>query len=263
MMGMTKTLTKSGVFSVLAIGTLILGCDATSSGDTTASASFTMTSGESGEAGTASTGGTTEGMVDIMSENMVDDLEDGDDAIIEQNERGGSWFLYNDETEGGMQSPDPNGSFVPTADCGPEGSGFCAQTTGSGFETWGAGMGFDFQNDGMTKTAYDAGEFTGIAFHAKGNVQLRVNLMTPPILDETLGGECVPEGGDTGSCGDGHGVDIQLTDTWTQYVVPFDSVAQVGWGLAAEFDPAGIVSMHFQVAQNNDFDISIDNIGLY
>ena len=92
-------------------------------------------------------------------------------------------------------------------------------------------MGFDFQNDGVTKSMYDATEFTGIAFHAKGNVTMRVNLMTNAILDETLGGACVPEGGDTGSCGDGHGVDIQLTDTWTQYVIPFDSVAQVGWGL--------------------------------
>ena len=255
MMGMTRALRKRGVLSVVAVGFFSLACDANSSGSTATSAGVTG-GDESGD------GGTTAGMVELDAANMVDDLEDGDDAIIEQNERGGSWFLYNDETTDATQMPDPNGSFVPT-EGGPDGSGFYAMTSGSGFAEWGAGMGFDFQNDGVTKTPYDASEFTGIAFHAKGNVSLRVNLMTNAILDETLGGACVPEGGDTGDCGDGHGVDVDLTDSWTQYQIPFDSVTQAGWGVAADFNPAEIISMHFQVAQGQDFEIGIDNIGLY
>jgi hypothetical protein len=255
---MTETLGKGTLFSLFALSTVALACDATSS---TASASDASTfSGSDGTEGGDATGGT--GSVEISAENMIDDLEDGDDAIIEQGERGGSWFSYNDETEGATQTPSPDGSFS-ASEGGPEGSSFYAGSTGSGFTVWGAGIGFDFQNDGVTKAPYDASAFSGIAFSAKGTVSMRVNLMTDATLDETLGGSCVPEGGENGDCGDGHGLDIVLTDTWTQYLVPFDGVSQVGWGVSADFNAAEVVAMHFQVAQGPDFDIQIDNIGLY
>ena len=108
MMGMTKALRKSGVFSVAAIGLLCLACDATSTGSTASSAGVTGSDGTGDDGSDSGGSGATAGTVDLDDANMVDDLEDGDDAIIEQNERGGSWFQYNDETEGATQMPRPH-----------------------------------------------------------------------------------------------------------------------------------------------------------
>jgi hypothetical protein len=45
--------------------------------------------------------------VTIAPENMVDDLEDGDDALIVQNGRVGDWYIFNDESGGQQFAFDP------------------------------------------------------------------------------------------------------------------------------------------------------------
>ena len=91
---------------------------------------------------------------------------------------------------------------------------------------------------------------------------MRINLMTTETLEASLGGACVnPEGEEV--CGDGHGMGFVLTEEWTQYLVPFAAVAQEEWGTPVAFDATQVMAMHFQVAQGPDFEISIDDIGLY
>ena len=60
-----------------------------------------------------------------------------------------------------------------------------------------------------------------------------------------------------------HGMGFVLTEEWTQYLVPFAAVAQEEWGTPVAFDATQVMAMHFQVAQGPDFEISIDDIGLY
>ncbi len=50
-------------------------------------------------------------------------------------------------------------------------SAFAAETFGSGFGVWGAGMGFDFNNVGGVKSAYDGAKYKGITFWAKAGSQ--------------------------------------------------------------------------------------------
>ncbi|EDM81864.1 hypothetical protein PPSIR1_05338 [Plesiocystis pacifica SIR-1] len=210
--------------------------------------------------GTESVGGGE--AIEIDPANMIDDLEDCDDAIIEQGGRGGSWYSYNDAS-GGTQTP--SGTQTP-ASGGVTDSDMCqAMTSGGGFSEWGAGIGFDFVNDGVAaKMPYDASEFTGVAFWAKGSVtDLRVNLLIPDVLPEAEGGTCVPSSPDAGDCSDAHGVAIALTEEWQQFQIDFDMVTQQGWGQAAAFDPARLMSMHWYIPQDQDFELALDDIGLY
>ena len=207
-----------------------------------------------------------EDQVNIEPANMVDDLEDGDDVITDQGGRVGAWFTYNDESAGGMQSP--TGEFTP-AQGGAGGSAFSASMSGSGFAEWGAGMGFDLNNPGDdsggagVKNPWDASGFTGVAFRARGNVPVRVALVTQAIVSEEFGGNCTPSDEEGMMCDDAHGMTFPLNDTWTQYVVPFASASQGGWGLAADFDAATMTSIQFDVGANLDFEIWIDDIGFY
>ncbi|MEM7160071.1 MAG: hypothetical protein AAF799_44955 [Myxococcota bacterium] len=207
-----------------------------------------------------------EDQVTIEPANMVDDLEDGDDVITDSGGRVGAWFTYNDESAGGTQTP--TGEFTP-AQGGAGGSAFSASMSGSGFSEWGAGMGFDLNNPGDdsggagVKNPWDASGFTGVAFRARGNVPVRVALVTQAIVSEEFGGNCTPSEEEGMMCDDAHGQTFALNDTWTQYVVPFSSAQQGGWGLPADFDPATMTSIQFDVGADLDFEIYIDDIGFY
>lgn len=200
--------------------------------------------------------------VDVAEENIIDDLEDGDGSINEVGGRIGAWYTYNDGSSGGTQTPAENSDFMGTSG-GADGSDFAANTTGSGFTEWGAGMGFDFNNPGDAKGTYDASGFAGIAFMAKGNATVFVAVATDAVTDEAYGGSCVPGEEEGQECDDAHGAYFNLTDEWQPYALVFDDVAQEGWGQAAAFDAATIVSFQIGVAEGVDFDLWFDDIGLY
>jgi len=201
-----------------------------------------------------------EGAVAVAA--LIDDLEDGNDEIIETTERSGSWYTYNDGTSSAQQAPAASNAFQPTAG-GPNDSTFMAFTEGQGFTDWGAGMGLDLNGAdtvGATKGTVDASTYAGVTFTARGNVSISVNLVVDEVLSESLGGLCVADGSD---CDDTHQVIVDLKNDWTQYSVSFDSVIQSGWGKAVAFDPSRLVSIQFGVAPGETFQVAIDNVGFY
>lgn len=207
--------------------------------------------------------GTDSDGVEIAAENMIDDLEDCDDAIIQQEGRGGSWYSYNDGTAGGSQTP--SGTQSP-ASGGVEGSDMCsAMTMGSGFTEWGSGVGFDLINDGTApKEPYDASVHSGVAFWVRGDAaDVRFNVLMPGVLPESEGGTCVPSSPEAADCSDAHGVVISVTDEWQQYSIDFTSLTQGGWGQPVAFDSGTIMSMHWYIPQDQDFELALDDIGFY
>jgi hypothetical protein len=211
-----------------------------------------------GTSGSTSAGGQTgvgPGSQAITPENMVDDLEDNDGSIINQGGRVGAWYTYHDATAGGMQTPEMGATFEPQ-DCG-HASVKCAHTTGSGFKDYGAGFGFDFNNSGSAKGIYDVGSFTGIAFWAKGT-PFRLKVLTAATVPATEGGTC-----STAKCSDNFGTAVAATADYQQFVVPFSSLTQEGWGDKVSFDPKTVIGVQFQVKAGVTFDISIDDVGLY
>ncbi len=198
----------------------------------------------------------------IEPENLIDDLDDGDGSINETGGRIGAWYVYNDETATGQQTPDPTKDFAPAAG-GPNDAGFMAQTTGSGFTEWGAGMGFDLNNPGEAKGIWDASAFKGVAFVARGDVAIRAAIVVEAVVPVEAGGKCVPGTAEGEECDDAHGRSIVLTNEWRQYKVPFDQITQDGWGQPAPFDAATVTGVQFQIPAGATFDVAIDEIGFY
>jgi hypothetical protein len=232
-----------------------------------AAAALAACVGTGGDAADGGSGGPVD--IDIDPANMIDDFEDGDDAIIEQGGRAGDWYAFNDATAGGTQTP-PEDAFAPVAG-GPEGSSWAAQTTGGGFTEWGAGIGCDLNLGGgdeadggaasEEKGVFDAGSFTGVVFSAKGNTPIWATLMMRSVLAIEEGGSCDTAAGE---CDNAHGLLISPTDEWRQYALPFAEVAQEeGWGQQVTFDPAELTSVMFQVGPGVEFDVWIDQIGFY
>ena len=259
-------------------------CDASSSSDdedTSPTTNATMDPSDDGTGGEESgdddeTGGpgpTTDptedtGMgdtgVDIDPQNMIDDLEDGDPLITAANGRKGAWYTYNDESMGASQNPAADEPFAPV-EGGPGESLFMAHTDGSGFAVWGAGLGFDLNNEGDDmggpgiRNPYDASGMSGIAFSARGTGPIRVKVLVEAIVPTETGGTCESET----DCEDAHGKIVPLSTEWAQYTVGFDELFQEGWGVAANFDVATLMAVQFQVSANSDFDFDIDEVGFY
>lgn len=231
----------------------------TDGGGTAADTEMAATDDPDDSGGSDDTGtGTDE--IEIEPANMIDDLEDGDALILAANGRRGAWYSYNDESKGASQLP--AAPFEPSAG-GPATSLFQAQTSGSGFSVWGAGIGVDLNNegdpdggDGM-RMPWDAGAHQGVVFHARGNAPIRVKLLIDAVVPTETGGSCAAD------CEDAHGKIIPLSDEWVQYTVGFDEAFQEGWGAAASFDASTLMSIQFQVGAGTDFDYAIDQVGFY
>jgi hypothetical protein len=222
---------------------------------------FLITLGVAGCAGGGRDGTTPTGPSDL-----IDDLEDGDDAINETNGRLGGWYTFNDESTTGTQMP-PSSGFT-TATGGADGSAFAAATSGSGFTVWGAGMGFDLNNPeavGMTgpRAQYDASRFTGIAFKAKGNVPITVSLEVVGVTPTDRGGTCVPSMTMGEECDDLHGTLVDLTPDWKEYAIEFGKLRQGGWGKKVPFAATDLTAVLFQVDMDMSFDFAVDDVGFY
>lgn len=242
---------------------LTAACDSGSSNNSSSpgdSGLGTMGSGGTSGADAPSTGPTT------VVASMIDDMEDNDGSINTLDGRVGAWYSYNDETAAGTQTPPAKTAGFPMAALDPPrgDSHFAAETTGSGFTTWGAGIGFDLNNDGTTKHPYDASAYRGIAFWAKagpdGIGAVRVNVQDVQTAPE--GGVCDKTA--TKGCNDHRGSNISLTKDWKQFTLPFDKMKQIGFGMAyPDFKTDQLFAIQFQVGANVKFDFYLDDIGFY
>ncbi len=194
-----------------------------------------IAAGLAGAAGCAASGGGPGAGPDatLGAEDLVDDLEDGDDAIAEAGGRMGGWYTFNDATAGGTQTP-PESGFVPSAG-GAGGSAYAATTAGEGFTEWGAGMGFDLNNPAAVgetgeRGPYDTSRFRTLAFQARGNVAVRVALQITAVTPLDAGGTCTPSATEGMECEDLHGSSITLTGEWKEYQLPLDQMRPAGLG---------------------------------
>ena len=228
-------------------------------------------SGSGGSTGTGGTGGAGGAGGDPLPDTgapgmveMIDDMEDNDGSILGVNGRVGAWYTYNDATASAMQVPKQGDPFTMTAG-GRDGTGYAANTRGSGFTLWGAGYGFNLKDPGdgdggSNKSTYDASAYSGITFWAKAGATsdkaLRVNVSNKET--DPAGGICAP----MDKCSDHFGSPVTLTAEWAKYTLPFAKMAQSGWGQSvAKFDITTLYAVQFQVTKNTTFDISIDEVG--
>ncbi|MDI1431156.1 carbohydrate binding domain-containing protein [Polyangium sorediatum] len=192
---------------------------------------------------------------------LIDDMEDQNGSITPNAGMLGAWYTYNDETVGATQTPTVGDPFEMAALSPPRGSSaYGANTKGSGFTTWGAGFGFDLNNDGVTKKAFNAAQFAGIQFWAKiggGTGAVRLN-----VGDS----QTTPEAGNCGAtCSDDFGANVTLTTDWKEFKFSFADLATVNWSKQnlTAIKKDALYYIHFQAAQSMAFDIWIDDIAFY
>ena len=203
-----------------------------------------------------------------MADLPIDDLEDGDNAIEMIGQRIGYWYTYNDGTGTQTPAPDPSGviPFKPTA--GGHSPLFSAETNGTAFTTWGAGMGFDFNNTAKKSCVYNASAYSGITFWAKGNVALKAMVKIPATTQSTSDSGTCTMIGPPNMCEDHYTLTPTpaLTTAWTQYTITFASAAtfaQAGWGVKVPFDKSNIIAMQFQINMGVAFDFAIDDVAFF
>jgi hypothetical protein len=136
---------------------------------------------------------------------------------------------------------------------------------GSGFATWGAGMGFNFNDPGngeggSNMMTYDASAYSGLMFWARvgsaSTASIRLNISDKQT--DPAGGICAP----MAKCSDDFGVALTLTTDWQAYTVKFSDLAQEGWGqaVATGFDAKNVYAVHFQVTKGSTFDVWVDDL---
>jgi hypothetical protein len=224
----------------------------------------TAGSATTGTGGSAATTGGCKAADGTATEVLIDDMEDGDHVIRPIGSRIGYWFTYNDGTATQMPS---GATFTQTAGMGESATSTkFAETSGPAFTSWGAGIGFDFNNSSSKSCAYDASAYTGIKFWAKGNVVIRATVKIPGTTAKKTNGSdvgtCVAS--TTAMCDDHYGLTTAaLTTTWKQFTLDFATFTQEGWGTKAAFDAKSVIAMQFQVAKALPFDFSIDDVTFY
>ncbi|MDI1475604.1 carbohydrate binding domain-containing protein [Polyangium sp. y55x31] len=193
---------------------------------------------------------------------IIDDMEDQNGSIFPNAGMLGAWYTYNDETAGATQTPIVGDPFEMTALSPARGSStYAANTKGNGFTTWGAGFGFDLNNDGVTKKAYNASQFAGIHFWAK------VGAGSSGAVRFNVGdSQTTPEAGNCGdTCSDDFGANVTLTTDWQEFKFAFAELKTVNWSKQnlTAIKKDALYYVHFQASQNATFDIWIDDISFY
>lgn len=190
---------------------------------------------------------------------LISDGENNSNQIADVQGRGGYWYTFVDDA-GSAVAPEAGkngGTFQMTAG-GAAGSKLAAHMSGSvgNGSTVFAGMGLNFVDP---KGTYDAAKYRGLTFWAKrgpgstGNVRLKV----PDIATD-------PDGKLCRECFNDFGLDLKLTEEWTQFTIPFTTLKQMkGWGSPHPegVDASKLYGLQWQVNEPGaKFDIWVDEI---
>jgi hypothetical protein len=176
---------------------------------------------------------------------LVDDLEDADLHL--PGLHSGFWYAFSDKT--GVQD-----LCVEEPLAAREGSQYALHTTGSGFRSWGAGVGLALgeQISLHERGELDASSYEAVAFWARvdsGSDQ-RVDLhLLNPDRDGDLDFEH-------------YAIKLVLTSHWQRIVVRFDRLVHFRGPvrLAGELDPARLIHLQFLFLYANSFSVWLDDI---
>jgi endoglucanase len=196
-------------------------------------------------------------------EGVIDDGEDNNNQTNPAAGRGGYWYTFVDKIGSTVtpQAGAQGGTFTMSPG-GANGSKFAASMKGKIGKAdqppdylYG-GMGFNFLDP---KGTYDASKYKGVSFWAKkgpgstGKIRLKV----PDSNTDPEGKACT-------ACFNDFGSDLNLTDAWTKYTIPFSEMRQLpGWGSPTPDAvlPAKLYGMQWQINQPNAaYEVWVDDV---
>lgn len=213
--------------------------------------------------GTAGGGSGAVGGSGPVASDLIDGFEDEDITLEQSGGRGGVWYLFDDATVG-TAGPVPLKCSVLGGAPAALGA-YAMHITATGFTSWGSGLGVDFR---AGKKVYDGSKYTGIRFWARVGVgkNTRHRLQLADATTDKAGGKCnaAVDAPDGEKCDDHFGINETFTSTWTQYVVRFDELTQIGWGNAApSVDKAALYGLQITAKAKLEVDLWLDQIEFF
>lgn len=168
---------------------------------------------------------------------VIDEFGTSDGWLATNDQRKGGWFTWNDGT--GLQTPAPPSCSQPMPNSGAR----CM--SGSGFNTYGAGIGVTL-NAGKDCVSghYDASAYVGVSFTISGTVSggsLRFQIPTGATEQPAYGGYC------SSKCSDYFGKSLSVSATPQVVNIPFSDLTQAGWGTSAVWSSSEMLALQWQV----------------
>jgi len=163
---------------------------------------------------------------------------------------------YSDGSAGGTMTPAAGVPFQP--EMSSDSGSLALHMQGSGFTSWGAGIGRAFEAPVACKE-----RSVGLRFKAKGNGMITFAGQVSAVIPVAEGGSCTAGDG----CNNGHQTQLNLGATWKTYEVLWSDLAQItgtGWeSLLTSFDPRSVQELLFAARpEAMPFDFWIDDIEL-
>ncbi|HEV8245319.1 MAG TPA: hypothetical protein VGP93_06110 [Polyangiaceae bacterium] len=188
-------------------------------------------------------------------------------------------FTYNDGT--GMQEPQAMTTFIAAAADDPDRGAYVGCTSGSGFMTWGAGLGLNLRVPAEATSplpaelqcvpatagapcTFDASQdFKGVGFWARlgENVShgVRAKVVDAQVAEPANGGNCM----DGTACNNAFGAPLTgLSAAWQFYSFTWEQLAQEDY-MSTKFaglDPSHLLGFQFQVPASVSFDFCVDDV---
>ncbi|MCB9588982.1 MAG: hypothetical protein H6718_26455 [Polyangiaceae bacterium] len=215
-----------------------------------------------GTGGSAGQSGTCPSSASAGPETVLDDVEDGDDAILSADGRTGYWFSYKDDLDSASMVSTPT-AMTPGANA----TTHAIQVTGKSSSAAEYGPGFGFPLLGVEvgggsmaslSCPYDVSSYSGISLWLKATGVARVELLVPTSATTSTaeGGTCAT------SCDDHFAETVTVSSSWTKVDIAFASLAQGGWGTPATFDAHAVSGVGFAVPPGVTFVVWVDELTL-
>jgi len=265
------------ILTTLAALLAAFGCSSTADYSPTGVGAAGGAGGAAGSGGAAGTSASScpdsGGPVDPTA--LIDDMEAGGYTILMEGGRNGSWWAGGDAVSPGAAiDPDCNAMSEVIPGGGRCGSLHAMHITGHGFTSWAqvsASMRYGSVDGGASGLLpYDAHIRSGVTFWARiGDTSAnKVRLSVSDKYSRPEGGICDASASATTStaCYDTFGVDLlPLSQTWTQYRVPFGGLGQRNFGLreTSGLDTSSIYTIQFDFYPNEIFNFWLDDISFY
>jgi endoglucanase len=197
-------------------------------------------------------------MKECGPDGVIDDFEDNNNQISVVGERGGYWYTYADKQGSTIwpEEGEKGGTFTVVE--GGYNSKYAVEMKGklAPASIVYAAMGLNFLDP---KGPFDASQYAGITFFAK-----RSPGSTSKLTVKLPDGNTDPDGAICSACYNDYGAEIQISDQWKRYVLPFRDLKQEPyWGAPRKphADPSKLFAIHWEAkASGADFDFWVDDI---
>jgi endoglucanase len=186
-------------------------------------------------------GGKTDG-----APSTIDDLEDGDVEILARDGREGTWFAFDDASGGTRTDPE-------IAPAERDGSRNALCLDGSNFTRWGGGFGFPLSGVGVARLPYDASNYTGVSFWARGS-STQFRFMLVDKYSDPTASLC-------SGCNDHFNFSFTPSADWQKFTFGWREARQIGFGdPQPSVCPAALYAFQAQWPSNQSFELCLDDI---